>query len=514
MKTSSQILLLLGLFGLLSLSLSAEVSVTKSFSKSKYYSSKGNCDGSDNEETPPTNPGADAFVACDADNRPGACTFEYVPVCGYIHECEGGACTSTFGNKCAACATENVDGYVKGACEDVQTTCDPDNRPEVCTEIYTATCAVAANCEGSHCFQDTSSSCVACSMEGVAYSLPGICPENDDDDSDREYCDASNRPEVCTADWTPVCAHKNNCVGDSCWSTAGNACTACAGENIDFYVPGECSDDEDRTYCDADNRPEICTLDYTPVCAHIADCTGDDCWFTAGNACGACGNATVDYHIPGECSDDEEDNDDRTFCDADNRPDICTADYTPVCAHIDNCTGENCWFTAGNACGACGNETVDYHIPGECGPGDDRTYCDPNDRPEVCTLEYNPVCAHTSGCLGDDCWNTAGNACGACSDTLVDYHVPGECPDDGSNNEEGNGESGEGDDGEDGGENDNGRTECDVNNRPEICTLEYAPVCAHVIGCEGEGNDCFRTEGNGCGACSLDDIDYYTQGEC
>jgi hypothetical protein len=71
---------------------------------------------------------------------------------------------------------------------------------------------------------------------------------------------------------------------------------------------------------------------------------------------------------------------------------------------------------------------VDWHIPGECGPGDQRTYCDPNARPEVCTLEYNPVCAHTAGCTGDDCWNTAGNACGACGDATVDYWFPGECP--------------------------------------------------------------------------------------
>jgi len=332
MKFSAQILLLLALCSLLALSFSAKVTVTKSFHTSKSFHSSSNSNsngggnsgsggsdnggGSDNEEeteTPPINPGADSFNACDPNNRPEVCTLEYAPVCGYIHECEGGSCTSTFGNDCTACANSNVDGYVNGACEDVQTTCDPDNRPEVCTAIYTATCAVAANCEGSHCFQDTSSSCVACSMEGVAYSLPGVCP-GDNDNSDREYCDPNNRPEVCTLEYNPVCAHTSNCVGEDCWSTAGNSCSACANENVDYWYPGECSDDDDnggdgdgddngRTECDVNNRPEVCTLEYAPVCAHIIGCEGDgdECFRTEGNGCGACSLDDVDYYTQGEC---------------------------------------------------------------------------------------------------------------------------------------------------------------------------------------------------------------------
>jgi len=368
---------------------------------------------SDNsEETlPPTeNPGADSFHACNPIDRPQACTKEYAPVCGYIHDCEGGACTSTFGNKCTACAEENVDGYVEGACEDARTVCDPNNRPEVCTLIYTATCAVAANCEGPHCFEDTSSSCVACAMDNVAYSLPGTCPSNNR--NDRTYCDPNNRPEFCTLEYNPVCAHRTNCVGDTCYYTAGNRCGACGDENVDYHLPGECSDDElgeggegegefceddgegedwvceddgeesvdNRTYCDPDNRPEVCTADYTPVCAHRIDCEGDDCLFTAGNECSACGDANVDWHTPGECpndetddngevaagNDDDDDNDDeRTYC-PEERPEVCTADYTPVCAHQAGCEGEDCWNTAGNACTACTDPNVDYHTPGEC----------------------------------------------------------------------------------------------------------------------------------------------------
>ncbi|RKF15866.1 hypothetical protein DBZ36_15970 [Alginatibacterium sediminis] len=43
--------------------------------------------------------------------------------------------------------------------------------------------------------------------------------------------------------------------------------------------------------------------------------------------------------------------------------------------------------------------------------------------------------------------------------------------------------------------------------RPEMCTMEYAPVCANV-----DGN---REEfANGCGACSNPDVESYTPGAC
>lgn len=98
-------------------------------------------------------PGSDNYHPCDPNNRPQTCTAENAPVCGYIHDCEGGACTNTFANNCSACAEDNVDGYVEGSCEGIQTNC-PESRPEMCPLIYTATCAVAGDCQGPNCFED------------------------------------------------------------------------------------------------------------------------------------------------------------------------------------------------------------------------------------------------------------------------------------------------------------------------------------------------------------------------
>ena len=47
----------------------------------------------------------------------------------------------------------------------------------------------------------------------------------------------------------------------------------------------------------------------------------------------------------------------------------------------------------------------------------------PDERPQICTMDYRPVCGTTaSGEL-----KTFGNACGACSDATVRGYSEGEC---------------------------------------------------------------------------------------
>ena len=45
-------------------------------------------------------------------------------------------------------------------------------------------------------------------------------------------------------------------------------------------------------------------------------------------------------------------------------------------------------------------------------------------RPQICTREYVPVC----GVRSDGSTSTYGNGCGACGDERVIGHRPGECP--------------------------------------------------------------------------------------
>ncbi|MGB1580392.1 MAG: hypothetical protein ACPHER_02670 [Nevskiales bacterium] len=67
-------------------------------------------------------------------------------------------------------------------------------------------------------------------------------------------------------------------------------------------------------------------------------------------------------------------------------------------------------------------------------PGTALTQC-PEQRPQICTYEYQPVCGlRDTGirCVTTPCpsaeWKTYGNACSACGDTKVSGYVPGECP--------------------------------------------------------------------------------------
>jgi hypothetical protein len=47
-----------------------------------------------------------------------------------------------------------------------------------------------------------------------------------------------------------------------------------------------------------DPRPQVCTMDYTPVCATLEE-TAE--MATYANACGACADINVIYHQPGTC---------------------------------------------------------------------------------------------------------------------------------------------------------------------------------------------------------------------
>lgn len=112
------------------------------------------------------------------------------------------------------------------------------------------------------------------------------------------------------------------------------------------------------------------------------------------------------------------------------------------------------------------------------GPGE----CNPEARPEFCTLEYMPVCGNDG--------ETYGNACAACGSETVMTFEQGACAGDEEMQPPVLLEEYE--------------TQCDTDNRPEVCTREYMPVC-------GDDN---QTYGNGCEACASETVFEFTAGEC
>ncbi len=55
---------------------------------------------------------------------------------------------------------------------------------------------------------------------------------------------------------------------------------------------------ENKLVC-KDPRPEICTMNYLPVCGFDSSNSAK----TYSNACGACSDKNVDSYIEGECSE-------------------------------------------------------------------------------------------------------------------------------------------------------------------------------------------------------------------
>ncbi len=214
------------------------------------------------------------------------CPADYDPVCGWSNasiQCLVYPCASTYSNLCMASIEPTVASTTPGECP------PPGSAPGR-TYVSTNQTQCAATTwicgAGEQQFYDDT----GCGCEPAAKKAAVDCTEP--------------RSQACTKEYMPVCGQK----ADGTSITAGNKCTACANSNVISYTVGECAPAAppmppaggtklQATDC-TDPRPEICTMDYTPVCAQ----RGDGTTYTAGNACSACGDKTVLSHVPGECA--------------------------------------------------------------------------------------------------------------------------------------------------------------------------------------------------------------------
>ena len=177
-------------------------------------------------------------------------------------------------------------------------------------------------------------------------------------------CDAKIRPQMCTADYQPVCAYIKDCIGGSCTKTMSNACSACSDKSVQAYFNGACKKIE--TKCVHSKALTMCPALYSPVCALALNCQGPDCTRTASNSCSVCNIDGVDRYLPGQCPPKPEDSDKIAYCDSSSRPQICTLIYKPVCGVKTNCFGSNCRKPFSNACRACSSSQISYYVDGDC----------------------------------------------------------------------------------------------------------------------------------------------------
>lgn len=435
---------------------------------------------------------------------PDVCTLQFDPVCG----CDD----QTYPNACAANAA-GVSVASEGACE-------PDG--EACGGIQGLACA-----EGEFCNFAPDALCGAADQTGTCQTIPQACDLIFDPVCG---CDDQTYGNACEAQLAGVSvAREGACEsdGNACGGLLGLQCAE--GEFCNFAPDAFCGAADATGICEP--IPEACIEIFAPVCGCDDRTYGNECEAHAAGVSvvseGPCGDENACGGLLGLSCDDGEfcsfapD----AFCGAADatgtcevRPEVCIDIFDPVCG----CDG----ITYGNACeanaagvsvaseGACDStgggascgglvgggcaegEFCNFPIDAICGAADGPGTCQV--RPEVCTQQFDPVC----GCDGV----TYGNACEAAV-AGVSIVSEGECADTGGSDCGGllglqcaedefcsfapDAFCGAAD----------ATGTCVA--RPEVCTLQFDPVC----GCDGE------TYGNACEAARAG-ISVASDGEC
>jgi putative hemolysin len=195
-------------------------------------------------------------VCTEAEKAAEMCTLEYMPTCG-----DDGI---TYGNKCAACASKEINSYTPGECPSkTYVTRDPEQCKVIkymCikgkaafSDEFGCGCEPETTCGNGVCDAGEADQCPACYYSTPPCLAPctaGTCPEDCAATTGKLKANDCTEPrtQACTREYMPVCGWRDvslACANPPCKANYGNKCTACADKTVAYWTEGQCPDTSD-----------------------------------------------------------------------------------------------------------------------------------------------------------------------------------------------------------------------------------------------------------------------------